>query len=79
MPRKVGDDPAFPYPLTEAVHKGMSRRQVYAGRALQGLLSNPEIIRGLNFADKAECERFGLMALGFADGLIRAEIMEDTG
>ena len=53
MPSNLGAEPAFPVPpdyytgggRREECHGGMSTRYWFAGKALQGILSNPEYMK----------------------------------
>ena len=58
--------PAFPShgSIGEVVEKGLTKREYFAGMALQGLLSNPSI----NF----ERSSLSACAFSFADKLLRA-------
>lgn len=60
------DEPAFPHSATPDTWDGLTKREIFAGMAMQGLLSNLEGIYRLGFK-QTEIEAFAVMR---ADALI---------
>ena len=47
-------DPAFPVKINRSVYTGMTRRDYFAAKAMQGLLAHPNLTVGAHFGDIAQ-------------------------
>lgn len=66
---KLGDEQAFPAAWPSAApHFGLTKREYYAGLAMQGMLSNPSLIDG---GGSALLDWIGECATEMADTLIQ--------
>jgi len=69
---KNGKQPAFTGIVNEAHQEGLTKREYFAGLAMQGLLSNSEFIKGGSFDFKSSrtVERVSSIATNISDALL---------
>lgn len=75
---KNADKPAHPSPhtnwdlsgLKNGMQDGLTKREYFAGLALQGLCSNPNIKDALKGAGAGVCDFYAHHAIAFADELL---------
>jgi hypothetical protein len=77
--------PAFPVSEEETdridegvkIYSGLTKREYFAAKAMQGLITNPKIIRpDFEEEEKSGMEDFSEIAVKYADGLIKALSVE---
>lgn len=57
----------------EYLQEGLTKREYFAAKAMQALISNPQIKRPQNDENQEEdLNDFSCVAVGYADGLIKA-------
>jgi hypothetical protein len=70
--RKNADMKAYPSKdLSMADEMGLTKREYFAGLAMQGLISNPDVIKP-SLSRSEDLKEFGEVCLKYADGLLNA-------
>lgn len=73
---KLGQESMFPLAdenMRYNIPRGMSQRLFIATMAMQGMISNPNIIRPIDFGDANGYDKFIKVAYSYADELLKQE------